>query len=286
MNIRASKVDDLRKEKQQWQMRHDARKQLYNDQEGQFSQARWDWQDNIADLVRKTFKSYIDKLPYLEINVDYSWRQIEVRFRYADYHGRDAENVSLRWSYDISLTESGQVKRETNSWSGFDAVTPEQVEDLMNSANFLKAIVDYDWAPLLQEAKNSMPKPSQYIAVRDPDRDDEYRDPGYDRMIREAEIEEAITSGKWFKTIGNFGYDRWSYIVSQTPKFYEITSISEYDITHANDTNANNIIRHITDPANSSPYYIDRVKKDKVKFTNPIETKTSDELVQMVGQAL
>ena len=287
-HIRASRKDDLIREQQQWKMRHDARQVLYNEQEGRYDKARWDWKDYVVDLIKKQFSSYIDKLPYLEINVDDGWRRTEVRFKYADYLGKsDRANVSLRWSYTIYLTENGQIEKETNSWSGFEAVTPEQVDDLMNSANFLKAIVDFDWAPLLNEAKASVPKYSQYVGIRNPNSDPDYRDPGYDKMIKEAEIEDALDSDMWIKIDSDWGTGRWVYIISETPKFYTYTSIGDREITHATPENSNieSLKSHITDPKNVSSYYVDRIKKDKLRFTNPIETKTPEELIAMIGTA-
>lgn len=289
ISVKANKADDLRREKQQWQMKYDARKQLYEDQEANYRTAEWNWQDNIVNLIKQQFSSYIEKLPFLDINVDYGWRNIEVRFKYADWIGRDdRDKVSLRWSYDISLSEEGDVKKETNSWSGFEAVTPQQVDDLMNSANFLKAIVDFDWAPLLNEAKETRPKYSQYIGIRDPRSDDNFRDPGYDKMIKEAELEELLNSGKWIKINSDWGSGRWAYIISETPKFYTYTTLGDYEITHATpeNTNMEQLISHITDPENTSQYYTDRIKKDKLKVANPIETKTSEELVAMIGTAV
>ena len=289
--VRASKKDDLLKEKAEWQMKYDARKTLYRGQEGRYDQAMWDWKDAIVNLVKKQFKSYIDKLPYLEIFADTSFRGgVEVSFRYADgwLSDEDRDRISLRWDYRVSLTDKGDVVKETNSWSGFKAASAEQVDDLINSANFLKAIVEFDWAPLLAEAKSEKPEYSKYVAIRDPRYDPDYADPGYDKMIKEAELDEIMNSGKWIKVDSGWGTGRWVYIISETPKFYTYTSIGDWDITHATPENSNieSLTSHITDPKNSSPYYVDRIKKDKLKFKNPLETKTPEELVAMIGTAV
>lgn len=291
MNIRASKKDDLIREKNEWQMKHDARKQLYRDQEGRYDEAVWNWKDTVAALVKKEFSSYISKLPNLEISTDIRWGGgIELRFRYADgwLSHEDRERISLRWDYSITLTDKGEITKETNSWSGFNAANSAQVDDLLNSANFLKAIVDYDWVPLLEEAKSSRPRYSQYVGINDPDRDPEYKDPGYDRMIKEAEVEDALSGGNWIKIDSDWGSGRWVYIISETPKFYTYTSVGDWEVTHAtpSNTNIDTLTSHITDPKNVSSYYIDRIKKDKFRFTNPIQTKTPEELAAMIGSAV
>lgn len=270
IKVRASKADDLRKEQQQWQMRYDARKQLYKDQNARYNAARWDWKDNLVDLIKKQFSSYIEKLPYLEIFADYGWRNVEIRFKYADYVDKeDREKVSLRWSYTITLSEAGEVKRETNSWSGFEAVSPEQVDDLMNSANFLKAIVDYDWAPILAAAKESLPKSEQYVGIRNPDWDDEYKDPGYDNMIREAELEENIGKDVWIR--GDNG-KTWYKIVSATPKFYNIAKVDDWTIRNSPDY----AVSRITNP------YPSRSLKNSIPFDMPIQTISQEDLIAQI----
>ena len=270
INVKANKADDLRKEKQQWQMRYDARKQLYEDQEANYRHAEWNWQDNIVNLIKQQFSSYIEKLPFLDITVDYGWRNIEVRFKYADWINKeDRDKVSLRWSYEISLSEEGEVKRETNSWSGFEAVTPQQVDDLMNSANFLKAIVDFDWAPLLNEAKETRPKYSQYIGIRDPRNDDNFRDPGYDKMIREAELEESIGKDIWIR--GDKGRS-WYKIISATPKFYNIAKVDDWTIRNSPDY----AVSRITNP------YPSRSLKNSIPFDMPIQTISQEDLIAQI----
>jgi len=268
--IVSSRKDDLIKEKQQWQMKYDARKQLYRDQERKYDEARWAWNDNIVALIKKEFSSYIDKLPYLEIFADYGWKRVEIRFKYADYLSADErEDVCLRWSYEIRLNENGELKRESNSWSGFDATTSAQLDDLMNSANFLKAIVDYDWAPLLKEAKESYPDYNKYIGIKDPSYDPDYKDPGYDKMIREAELEEAVGKDIWIQ--GDNG-KTWYKIVSETPKFYNIAKINTWDMRSSPEYAIQRIQRQ-------SPW---RVKKDNVNFDRPITTISQEDLIARI----
>lgn len=285
--IRSSRKDDLLKQKAEWQMKFDARNQVYKDQERNYHNARWDWIDNLTSLVTKQFQSYIDKLPGLVITADRSWGDVEIRFNYEDHGRDDRERKSLLWDYYVKLNEKGEIKKESNSWSGFQAVTSAQIDDLMNSANLLKAIVNFDWAPLLEKAQQEMPKSKNYIGITDPHYDPDYKDPGYDKMIREAEIEDALESGKWIKGTSNYGSATWFYIVSQTPKFYNIVTVREGDIrrTAPDSPYYEELANRIRDPKNASPYWIERVKKDNIGFARPIETKTSDELLQLAGVA-
>lgn len=286
--ISAGRKEDLLKEKAEWKMKYDARNQLYKDQEQNYDNARWNWIDNLVSIITKQFQSYIDKLPGLKITADRSWGSVQVNFNYEDRWGESRDNKSLLWSYEVSLKDNGEIKKESNSWSGFQAVTPAQIDDLLNSANFLKAIVDFDWAPVLEEAKSSMPKYSQYVGVKNPNYDEEYKDPGYDKMIREAEVEEATQSGKWIKSIGQYGYPQWYFIVSETPKYYNVVRVSETDLRRVGPDSQYypEYAKRIKNPQNASSYWVDRIKKDNIQFANPIETKTADELLQLAGTAL
>ena len=273
--------DELIQKRNAWKMKYDARQQLYNDQERNYNRATKSWVDNLKNIVNKQFSSYISKLPGLRINVDRYWG-VRIRFEYEPRR----DNTSLKWSYEVILDgDTGDLKKESNSWSGFQAVTSEQIDDLMNSANFLKAIVDFDWASLFEEAQRNQPQYKNYIGIRNPQYDPEYKDPGYDRMIRDAEIDEAVESGKWVKGTNSYGGATWVFVVSQTPKFYNIVTVRESDIRHTgpNSPYYEELADRIHDPKNASSYWKDRVKKDNISFANPIETKTPDELLELAG---
>lgn len=287
--ITSSRKDDLIKEKNAWQMKYDARKQLYEDQERNYHNAHWDWIDNLVNIITNQFKSYIDKLPGLVITADRSWGNVEIHFNYEDRWNTPRESKSLLWSYEVQLTESGEIRKESNSWSGFQAVTSEQIDDLMNSANLLKAIVEFDWAPVLEEAKKTQPKYRNYVGIRDPNNDPDYKDPGYDKMIKEAELDEAINSGKWIKGSDSWGGGAWYFIISQTPKFYDVAKFTLYSIrwalTHEGPNNEQ-LLEEVRNPQTISKYSRERIKKENLSLAKPIETKTGEELIQLAQQSV
>ena len=269
--LRASKRDDLLKEKAAWQSKHDARKQLYRDQYQNYRNARYEWSDNLVDLIKSQFSSYLAKLPDLRITVDAGWGRIEIRFNYEDR--RSNENISLRWDYRITLEESGEIQKESNSWSGFNATTSEQVDDLMNSANFLRALVNFDWKDILNKAKAEQPQYEKYVGVKDPDYDPDYKDPGYDKMIKDATLDEVIGKDIWVK--GSDG-DVWYKILSATPAFYTYAKIDKWTIRNGPDY----AIRRIENAAD----YSEKCRKDKLYVKTPVETITQDELIASVQE--
>lgn len=274
--IKSATKEELIQQKNAWKAKFDARDRVYQDQNRNFRQATWSWEDRITSLLKSTFSSYIDKLPYLDITVKNWFDDIEIKFNYADHlGGREDENVSLRWSYEIKLSESGEVKTETNSWSGVKATTVAQIDDLMNSANLLRALVEFDWAPLLREARDDSPKYSNYVGIRDPRYDDNYKDPGYDKMIREAEIADIVGKDIWAKS-NDKRYPSWYKIISETPAFYTYISVGEATIIG----NPKYAMERI-DPE-SQRYYAERVKKSNIGFAYPMETLTQDEMKQRI----
>lgn len=271
--VKSATKEELIQQKNAWKAKFDARDMVYQDQQRNFRKATWSWEDRITSLLKSKFSSYIEKLPSLEITVKNWFEEIEINFNYADHlGGRSDENVSLRWNYEIKLTESGDVKTETNSWSGVKATTVAQIDDLMNSANLLRALVEFDWAPLLQEAKNDAPQYHNYVGIRDPRYDDNYKDPGYDKMIKDAEIEESIGKDIWIK--GYEGREEvWYKIISQTPAYYNFIKLIGWSLRN----NPEYCINKLHDNS-----YSERAKKGSLRFTSPIETLTGEEMQKKI----
>ena len=274
--------NEILKKKAEWEEKYKARKAQYDEQDTAFKTAQYDWSDNLEKLIREQFNSYIDKLPGLIIEVS-PWgglrREVSVRIRYEERNNRD--DISLRWDYKIELSIDGEVIKESNSWSGFQAVTPEQVDDLINSANFLKAIVDFDWAPLLQEAKDAKPEYDDYMTIKNPDYDPEYKDPGFDKQLEEYDINNIIGKDLWIKakyTLAGYSHSSTGYvqIVGDTPKYYKVKAIDEYYLTSGVNAYVNNIIDAKDD-------YVSKVSKDKIHFNKPLEIITTDDLRDMIS---
>lgn len=272
--ISSGRKDDLMKEKAAWQMKFDARKQLYDDQERNYRKASVGWKTALVDKLNSLFSEYIQKLPGLNISVEnyyYGEEGIEIRFKYEHLHDED---YALNWDYTVAIDDEGNIIKKSSSWSGLQATTPAQIDDLMNSVDFLKAIVEFDWEPLLTEEQSQIPKYARYIGIRDPRYDLEYKDPGYDKMIKEAELEDAVGSDIWIKGKGN---NRWFKIISQTDKFYKVVSIDDWSVKHG----SSYAIEKVTE---ENPY-TERVQKEK--FSSMLgsldQTKTQEEMIELIN---
>ena len=263
IDLNNASVRELRKAQQAWKVKFDARDAEYQTQRNAYEEAVSVWTISLEELVKDQLSEYFEKMPTLYMSAEARYKRIDVNFRYEE------RDNALRWSYSISCFDDGTVEKTSNSWSGIEVVTIEQAEDLLNSANLLKAIVSLDWQVLFAEARSVRPTTGEYITVEDPRYDKEYRDPGYDKLIEEAE-KRKITSDIIGKDIwvvvkdyrseyaNNWrGYTlRWTKIVSQTPKFY--------------------ILKRYIDGT-----WTERVSKDKIEFYRPLEFVSEEEYKAM-----
>ena len=151
------------------------------DQQAQKYNAERDVRNNEYDIQKDTYrnvvqdikdgvKSNLEKiLPYsdlLDINIsqEYNYNSdfksyLGIKISY-DLH--KTADQSLAWNYYVNLDRNGNIKKESGSWSGLNAVTKEQLDDLEKSIEILKKLNDIDWEPIL---KTNIPDIRNYITA-------------------------------------------------------------------------------------------------------------------------
>lgn len=91
---------------------------------------------------------------------DRGYGMLEIRVRHEGQYGRgDNDNVALKWNWDIEI-HSSSVKHSTNSYSGLNAVTKENLEELQQSVSVMEklaAIPDSTFIKLRSEVNEAMP---------------------------------------------------------------------------------------------------------------------------------
>lgn len=279
LDLSKASFRELRKAQKDWQARFDARDAEYNAQKNAFETERYAWADNLEALIREQFAEYLSKLPTIKIEVNpFSLDKVDISFKYEDH---DNPDIALKWSYRIRLDDLG-IRDSTNSWSGLQVVTPEQADDLINSANLLKALVSFNWLSLLDEAANTKPPYDDYIKIRDPRYDNDYKDPGFKDLLYKAEqveIQQNVVGKPCWVMIKDYrtsarhwGHGNWVptehmvQIVSETDKFYKIKS--DWDF------NAWCYEQGYLDMP------IDRASKDSIRFVTPLEVLTDEEFIE------
>lgn len=168
----------------------------------------------------------------LDIRVDsnaVSWRngsRLQVSIRSNEHNVHD-EHKALSWSWEAYVDgETGELKKESGSWSGLNAVTAEQIESLKQSVACLEVINSLDWESMLSV---DTPNYSDYFT------DDVYeKDPedgrNFKQELLEADVEDAIDAGLWIKGHGYKWYNSraavYYKVLKETPAQYEV--VEEY----------------------------------------------------------
>ena len=232
MKITCAKKDDLMRAKYDYDSLTDRYRAKVNEGEDKYKFATDEAAAFIENAVRDQLGS--TSIMDLSIRVDTDWdyanrsdfRTWKVR---VEAHDRDKfdDGVALSWHWEAKLDREGNTIKDSGSWSGLKAVTPEQIEDLEESIRLMKALNNMDWKSILSEA---IPHSKDYIDQEAQNMlyDRKKNRPDFESQILDAEIDEAIQSGEWIKLNGrpNTDYYRearygrwWCKIDSMTDKF-------------------------------------------------------------------
>lgn len=91
---------------------------------------------------------------------DHTYDMLEIRVKHEGEHGfYDNDNVALKWEWDIEV-DSSNVQHSTNSYSGLNAVTKENLKELQESVSVMEklaAIPDSDFIKLRSKVNESVP---------------------------------------------------------------------------------------------------------------------------------
>ena len=267
------KRSDVLARKAAWQKDYDIKKAEYNAQEQAFENAR----DAVKEATIDEVKSQLGNIPkYLTIDVTPYRRRFEIKLDYADWSNVHKEDKALSWHFTVVLDEDGNVNKETGSWSGLQATTREQLDDLKETLRLLEVLNTMDWETIIKKAQSSLPKYKDYVTVTDPANDR----PDWDREIINATLEDAVGKNILIKgTSDDSGRDTWYGIVKQTPKRFEVFTVLPYYVRQVQDGDTSNF-DSIADIVNNSNRYTHGISKDK--FYNLIYNWRDPENVETI----
>ena len=179
----------------------------------------------IANSVKEQIEDALSAFTSLnlEINVDSGWDnslKVSIGSNQHDVHN---EHKALSWDWTAYVDrKTGELKKESGSWSGLNAVTAEQIESLKQSAACLEVINSLDWESMLNV---DLPKYEDYITndVYEKDPDDGRN---FKQELLEADVEDAMNAGLWIKGHGYKWYrpsaDVYYKVLKETPSQYEV----------------------------------------------------------------
>lgn len=255
MKIYASRADDLKAKRSALidEIRENNAKSRA--EEEAYDKAEDELFDPIIDAVKKMFSNY----PSLDAEVkgQFSFGSKATIKIYVNERNLHDDSSALAWNYQISLDpNTGEVSKESGSWSGLKATTEEQLDSLRQTLSALEDLQKMDWTRLLNVKR---PKYSDFVKTG---RRNESQEVGQlDSEILEAEIEDIMGQNVAVKT-GNFPGSVTGATRDRNEKrgYFYITfdreTPSQYQITEYRRTDGDN--------GDFSKGYTHRVKKSSV----------------------
>ena len=192
MKITATKLDDLLRQRDEY----DADMKKYDAAAEESLQRLHLKEREEKDKLEKIISDLIGPSTLqLEIRVDAYGSSLfddawSVRVR-ANEGTKFNDAVALAWNWQVSLNREGEVVKDSGSWSGLKAITPEQIADLEESVRIIKLLNGLDWPTILRH-----PKP-KYDDYYDKESATIYQDkrkarPDFEHQIMDSRLEELI----------------------------------------------------------------------------------------------
>ena len=204
------------------------RKQAYDDavnkqkeERNQYRKAEWDVMKGVEELVlQKIGKTSLN----LDVSVDRAWRTgLEVRINNGN---NPHDDQALNWNWQAKITDDGDVKKDSGSWSGLSAITSEQIANLKESVRVIEILNNLDWKNLLTV---ELPNYSDYIKTELPEQEN------FDQQLVEADVEDAAEQGllikghgyKWYAPRATVFYN----VLNMTDKSFRVQEVYEDDLS-------------------------------------------------------
>lgn len=275
--INEDRLSDIRAAKDAWDAEYDKQNKIYKDQENKYRHAMYD----VADNLQKEVVNAIGNTT-INLRVDVDNYGIDADSYQVRVYGNDSnkfdDNIALSWDWKVYLDKDGNVLKDSSSWSGLKATTPEQLNDLEETLRILKLLNNLDWTRLIGNANAKRPKYDDYITAPYPSRSDR---PNFEQQLKDAAVEDTIgkdvlIQGKGSGRNYNSRATVWYYVVGATNKQYKMFEFSNYTIQ--NHEELGDLAEFIHDYAKYAP---DHMTKEKFLSniiydvnTGEINTKT------------
>lgn len=132
------------------------------------------------------------------------------------------EGQALAWKVKVQLDENGEIKFETSSWSGLQATTISEIEDLRRTVDILDKIQHIDWKFILDRIG---PKYEDYVKTKEP------LNPSKQFDLEEAYaiLSESIDDRVLFQTSRVNAKRGYYKIIKETSKNFTAIFVPDYD---------------------------------------------------------
>lgn len=231
MKITCSKRDDILKRKSEYEKQYNERKSRYDSQHEEYDKAIHNVYQGVESAVLEAIGPSSIKL---DVRCSTSLHgQLECAISSNDHNVFD-KSKALSWVWSVHLNEdTGEVMKESSSWSGLQATTREQLDSLRETLRILEIINELDWQDILSV---SLPKYSDIITEKNPAYDS--NKPDFDRELLEVDIEESVGVNRLIRCVGgskNYRGEVYVGIVKESPTMYTIFDIPASALTPNSD---------------------------------------------------
>lgn len=249
--IRRREIDQ---QAQKYNAEYNAKKNEYDAQIDNYRRVVMDIEDNVRSNLEQV-------LPYSDlidiwVSRDYGWSSgasyLSVKI---SYDLNKTKNQSLAWSYSVRLDRDGNIKKESNSWSGLNAVTQEQLDDLEKSIEILKKLNIIDWESIV---KTDVPSVKDYVTTKTlPKKDFTFEQ--FNADLEDFVGQDVIFISKYLKS-ENFYGSKYGYIIKRlTNKRVEYVPIYDPIVKLKNNKDYTNYIKE-----QSQEGYTETMSKEKL----------------------
>ena len=249
--IRRREIDQ---QAQKYNAEYNAKKNEYDAQMGNYRRVVRDIEDNVRSNLEQV-------LPYsdlIDINVsnDYNWSSGTPYLRVKiSYDLNKTKNQSLAWDYSVGLDRDGNIKKESGSWSGLNAVTQEQLNDLEKSVEILKKLNIINWESIV---KTDVPSVKDYVTTNTlPKKDFTFEQ--FNADLEDFVGQDVIFISKYLNS-ENFYGSKYGYIIKRlTNKRVEYVPIYDPIVRLKNNKDYTNYIKE-----QSQEGYTETMSKEKL----------------------
>ena len=233
--IRRHEIDQ---QVQKYNAERDAKKSEYNVQMDNYRRVVWDIENNVR-LNLEQVLPYNDLID-IDVSHNYNYRTgkqyLSIKI---SYDLNKTKNQSLAWNYSVGLDRDGNIKKESGSWSGLNAVTQEQLDDLEKSIEILKKLNIIDWESIL---KTDVPSVSDYVTTNTPPKKD-FTFEQFNADLEDFVGQDVIFISKYLNS-ENFYGSRYGYIIKRlTNKRVEYVPIYDPIVKLKNNKDYTNYIK-------------------------------------------
>lgn len=257
MKITCTKRDDILKRKSEYEADRASRQSKYDSQYKALLAEEGKREDKLRNDV---IGAIGDTSLNLEIDVRGRFEDT-YEIRVSDENDKFNEDKALSWDWKVYLDKNGDVKKESSSWSGMNAVTSKNISNLKEIVRVLEILNNIDFKMLLEEI--TPPNYQDYITDRNPKYETA---PDFDRELMEADVEDCIGTRKGILGTGSKFYRGkvYHFIQRETPSSYNMWDIPAYYV-EKNDISLSDLFEKYNDEGSNY-----NMRKDK--FFETIET--------------